>query len=92
MMSVSRGYLRTFRLRAECEADLRMLLRMLGGVVRRAVWVRCGFFPDVVAELECVDMDVSSLRAWCDKVPDGHVMRQTVAMAEEFTAERDYDS
>ena len=81
---------RVYRFRAECQADVDELRRLLGTKIDRITIVNSPPFPDVEVEVE-VDLSLEELRDTMRRVVDGHVMVQTVARHNEYTGERDYD-
>jgi hypothetical protein len=81
---------RVYRFRAECQADVDELRRLLSTKIDRITIVNSPPFPDVEVEVE-VDLSLEELRDTMRRVVDGHVMVQTVARNSEYTGERDYD-
>ena len=79
-----------YRFRAECQADVDELRRILGTKIDRITIVNSPPFPDIEVEVE-VDLALEELRDTMRRVVDGHVMVQTVARDNEYTGERDYD-
>ena len=81
---------RVYRFRAEGQADVDELHRLLGTKIDRITTVNSPPFPDVEVEVE-VDLSLEELRDTMRRVVDGHVMVQTVARHNEYMGERDYD-
>jgi hypothetical protein len=84
------GLHRSYRFRAECQADVDKLRQILGTRLDKITIVNSPPFPDVEVEVE-VDLSLEELQATMRRVVDGHVMVQTVARNNEYTGERDYD-
>ena len=82
----------TFKFRAECLNDvdrLKGVLRKNGKKIRMTIdeeppWI------GVVVEMETTET-LDAIKGAMRKVPDGHVMLQTVAPEDEYTGERRYD-
>jgi hypothetical protein len=78
-----------YKMRAECMQDAMRLVEAITqrvhsfSVARISVWADCEVTIDAVISLKM-------LRAACNRIPDGHVMAQTVQLAEDYTGERDY--
>jgi CHAT domain len=89
-IGTNRGPNRVYRFRAECQADVDELRRILGTKIDKITIVNSPPFPDVEIEVE-VDLSLEELRDTMRRVADGHVMVQTVARNSEYTGERDYD-
>jgi hypothetical protein len=79
-----------YRFRAECQADVDELRRILGTKIDKITIVNSPPFPDVEVEIE-VKLALEVLQDAMRKVVDGHVMVQTVARNDEYTGERNYD-
>lgn len=84
-----------FRFRAECPADIEKLQQaLIKGDVQATVVVwqdkEHPEWPDREAEIR-TDLSIYELRTYMQKVSDGHVMIQTVALKEAYTGERNYD-
>jgi hypothetical protein len=79
-----------FKFRAECEIDVERLRRVLGNKVLRVVKTVEAPFPDTVVELHA-NLSLEELRNAMRQVEDGHVMVQTVAPAEKYTGERNFE-
>ncbi len=83
-----------YRLRAEFLADVLGLLDVIrqGSAGEVVSFVAAGRFPypDVVAEIHCLRLELRTLRMMCELLEDGHVMVETLNHAEHFTAERAY--
>ena len=94
----------TFKLRAECMADVGQLLQHIAAkrVVVEAIMVPIDYMPwyegayageDVTLTGPHVGrcpLDLDALRAILATITDGHVMLETVATAAEYTGERTY--
>jgi CHAT domain-containing protein len=89
-ISTNRGLNRSYRFRAECQADVDKLRRILGTRLDKITIVNSPPFPDVEVEAEA-DLSLEELRDTMRRVVAGHVMVQTVARRNEYTGERDYD-
>ena len=74
-----------YKVRAECSSDIDKLIQEITDskivVMSREVKKP---FPDEVLEFES-DYSLLELQKLCLEIPDGHVMRQTIAVAAEFT-------
>lgn len=81
----------TFRFRAELYADIVALINI---IPRRRLtgmqWRAHDELPDVYASIETNRMDLDDLRDFMRQVIDGHTMVETVALADEYTGERNY--
>ena len=81
-----------FRWRSECQADTDRLLELIPkDEIVRFEAVQVGPFPDVVNEITLRKLSLKALRNLMRKVPDGHVMVQTVQPKEKYTGVRNYD-
>jgi hypothetical protein len=85
-----------YKLRAECRLDVEELRHVLraGAVRELAGWeivsltVEDGaLVPDVEVTFASA-LSLEALRRACENVPDGHVMAETIARADEYTGER----
>lgn len=78
-----------YKFRAEAPADVIRLANILGEELWAIEMSRPDpGKPDVEVEIE-IGITLQELRQIMGTVPDGHVMRQTVALAAEYTGERD---
>lgn len=78
-----------FKLRAECESEANQIRMILGIRCLKIVkTIRC--FPDTEVELYTT-MSLKELRKELRKIFDGHVMVETVALAKDYTGERNYE-
>jgi len=80
-----------YRFRAECLQDV---IEFIYGSIReigfkKYVLTQKTPFPDVEVELEA-DMEIEDLRDELRRVPDGHVMVQTLSLKEDYTGKRDF--
>jgi hypothetical protein len=74
-----------FKVRAECSVDIDKLINSMSD--SKVVLISRNIkkpFPDEVLEFES-DYSLLELQKICLEIPDGHVMRQTIAIASEFT-------
>ena len=78
-----------FKFRAECETDVNKLRKIMGRRCHKTV-KEIGCFPDTEVDLYTT-MSLDDLRNEMRKITDGHVMLQTVALAEDYTGERNYE-
>ncbi len=75
-----------YKLRAECRGDVGRLKRVLSA--NAVEWeIVDRLFPDVEVTFTSL-LSLGALRRACGDVVDGHVMAQTVALADEYTGER----
>lgn len=81
-----------YKLRAECNDDFNCLVQRLVSTPGFSLMgaVAEGPFPDVEATFKS-KLDLEALRDIIRQIPDGHVMLQTLAPADQYTGERDYD-
>ncbi len=76
-----------YKFRAECETDVNRLRKRIGTKCHRII-KDIGMFPDTEVDLYTT-MSLDDVRNEMRKIPDGHVMLQTIALAENYTGERD---
>lgn len=79
----------TYRCRAECELDARRLLEQIpiGHLVSMDI-VGLSLQPDVLVSIKVTDLSLKTMRQLCRKVPDGHVMRETIMPIDHYTGQR----
>jgi len=80
-----------YKFRAECQPDIDALFELLPP--ENVLWwqVSLAFgaqFPDRVCEIELSGMMLDDLKNVISKIPDGHVMLETVAELKDYTGER----
>lgn len=80
--------MKTFKMRAECQADLGRFLTEVGVISFNATLIKSGF-PDVEAEFIAYG-DLNSLRIELAKIVDGHVMLESLNYSDKYTGERYY--
>jgi hypothetical protein len=78
-----------FRFRAECEYDVNQLRKVLGQHYYKMIKV-VDQYPDTLVDL-FTSMSLKDLRNEMRCVPNSHVMIQTVAYADNYTGERNYE-
>lgn len=84
-----------YKLRAECFRDIQRFLdlvlansdQQLGIVIDFATLNNGGRLPSATLELE-TDLTLAQLSSLLNEVPDSHVMRETIAPADQYTGER----
>ncbi len=82
-----------YKLKAETTTDVARLLTKLvragGGIRRFAVCAPKRMWIDIIVTFEST-IDMKTLLSLIRKIPDGHVMHETVAVVRKFTGERTY--
>jgi len=80
------------KFRAECEADVDELIKLLPKEYSHTVKVMRPnpIFPDVVVDI-ITPLTATELENLMRQVTDGHVMLQTVAPLDHYTGDRDYN-
>jgi len=73
-----------YKLRAECLHDINSLIRILPCSKFR---IECERIPDCTFEFEST-YRLNEIKMLLNKIPDGHVMAETVNTATEYTGER----
>lgn len=90
LLSASPGAIKSYKFRAECVADVAELINNMypdsDGKWQR-ITIEPLLFPDIVVTLEATST-VEQIRKIMDRVPDSHVMRETLSEAETYTGER----
>jgi DNA replication protein DnaC len=83
--------LKTYKLRAECIADLQQAIEKLKPLLKTAkiYFPDSKSFPDCDFEFE-TELALDEIQMSLLDILDGHVMAQTVALIEGYTGERDY--
>jgi|SRR5471030_1450310 len=84
-----------YRFRAECQQDVDLFMHAISAYVERPWTItrdESGGFPDVEVQF-CLTKAIRprSLLWAANTVVDGHVIVQTLALAEDYTGERDMD-
>ena len=79
-----------YKFRAECEHEVNELLVGLGMKCLKMVKTIAYYFPDTEVDLHTT-LSLAEIRNAIRKIADGHVMLQTVALAAEYTGERNFD-
>ena len=82
--------IRHYKFRAECEYDVNELRMGLVMNCLKMVKTTDYYFPDTVVDLYTT-LSLEEIKDEIRKINDGHVMLQTVAFAEVYTGERDFD-
>ena len=77
-----------YKFRAECEHDVDELRKRLGMKCCKIVKTIKYYFPDVVVDLYTT-LSLQGIKDEIREIEDGHVMIETVALAEEYTGERE---
>jgi len=79
-----------YKFRAECEADVDELIKLLGDEWGYEIKVtqKNPLFPDVEVEI-ISPLKIDEIQNLMRKVVDGHVMVQTIAPLDSYTGERD---
>ena len=80
-----------YKFRAECQPDIDALFELLPAENLLNWNVSPAFgaqFPDRVCEIELSGMMLDDLKKVIEKIPDGHVMLETVAELKDYTGER----
>lgn len=72
------------KFRAECAHDVALLLQAIPTV---SVIMRTTLPPDCEVELK-TPLSLAEVKDVMASIPDGHVMRETVALKPEYTGER----
>lgn len=83
-----------YRFRAECIVDVESLQQVLAAekVSFKMKIERDSVFPDAEVWIKAPTASIDSLRGYMRRVVDGHVMVQTLALADDYTGERDFDA
>lgn len=82
-----------YKFRADCQADGMKFFELLPSAFKTAVFTPLdekARFPDVVASFEC-NLELEEIRNIIREIEDSHVMLQTVAPADKYTGERNYE-
>jgi len=82
----------TFRFRAELTTDILTLIQIIPQRHITAVsWESNPDLPGAVATIRTA-LSVTMLMHYMGEIRDGHVMKETVALAADYTGERRYDA
>ena len=78
-----------YKMRAECSIDLARFLTTIPveSFKCKRIKIKGVDFPDFTAEFTSI-LTISQIRRELSKIPDGHVMRETVEIASQYTGER----
>lgn len=76
-----------YRFRAECDDDVLALRKILRGKLLKIQQTVTSPFPDVEVKI-ITKLTINEIKRAMEKVPDGHVMYETIALANEYTGER----
>ena len=79
-----------YKFRAECEQDVLKLRMGLGQKCLKLVKTIKYFFPDTDVDLYTTT-DLDEIKNEIRKIKDGHVMLQTIELAENYTGERNFE-
>jgi hypothetical protein len=82
--------IRHYKFRDECEHDVNELRMELGWRCVKIVKTVEYYFPDVVVDLYTT-LSLEEIKDEIRKINDGHVMLQTVELAENYTGERNFE-
>jgi len=73
-----------YKFRAECLHDIKLLM---GLVLVSQFKIESTLFPDCTAEIT-TELSIADLKKAMRKIPDSHVMLETIAPLNEYTGER----
>ena len=76
-----------YKLRAECNSDIISFLKLTGSIKMGLVIELDNKFPDCICTLE-TSARLDTIKKILDKVPDGHVMLQTLSQESIYTGIR----